>query len=126
MLLRSAFTLLSPGVDPSESQIKVTEQAEGYLARVTEGLRAEGGAVKTVVQYGFPAGEISDHLERGNSDLLALATHGRTGPACLVMGSVAEKVLRSTSVLVLLFRASGKVAGAGWQPTSTTYGKKGR
>jgi nucleotide-binding universal stress UspA family protein len=67
-----------------------------------------------------------DHLERGNFDLLAMATHGRTGPTCLVMGSVVEKVLRSTSVLVLLFRASGKVTGAGRQPISATYGKKGR
>jgi len=51
VLLRGAFALVSSGVDPSESQIKVTAQAEGYLAQVAEGLRAEGVAVKTVVQY---------------------------------------------------------------------------
>lgn len=120
VLLRVAFALVFPGVDPSESQIKVTEEAEGYLDRVAGELRAEGIEVKTVVRYGFPAEEIVDHLERGNFDLLAMATHGRTGPARLVMGSVAEKVLRSASVPVLLFRASGKVAGAGRQPISAT------
>ena len=118
VLLRVAFALVFPGVDPSESQIKVTEEAEGYLTQVAEALRAEGIEVKTAVRYGFPAEEIVGHLERGNFDLLAMATHGRTGPARLVMGSVAEKVLRSASVPVLLFRTCGKVAGGSRQPIS--------
>jgi nucleotide-binding universal stress UspA family protein len=118
VLLRVAFALVFPGVDPTEAQIKVTEEAEGYLARVAKEFRAEGVEVGTVVRYGFPAEEILDHLERGNFDLLAMATHGRTGPARLVMGSVAEKVLRSASVPVLLFRASGKVASVDRQPIS--------
>ena len=40
-------------------------------------------------------------------DLVAMTTHGRTGPARMVMGSVAEPMIRHSDVPVLLFRSSG-------------------
>lgn len=117
-LLRVVFALVFPGVDPTEAQIKVTEEAEGYLEKVRKDLKADGVKALTTVRYGFPAEEILGHLTRGDFDLLAMATHGRTGPARLMMGSVAEKVLRGAGVPVLLFRAAGKRAGEMKQPAS--------
>lgn len=115
-LLRVVFALVFPGADPTEAQIKVTEEAEGYLEKVRKELEAEGIEAAAAVRYGFPAEEILDHLARGDFDLLAMTTHGRTGPARLMMGSVAEKVLRSADVPVLLFRASEKKARKEAQP----------
>lgn len=110
VLLRVAFALVFPGADPTKSQIQVTEEAEGYLEKVKKGLESEGIRAETVVRYGFPAEEILAHINRGAVDLLAMTTHGRTGPARMVMGSVAEQVMRHSDVPVLLFRASGEKA----------------
>ena len=107
VLLRVAFALVFPGADPTKSQIQVTEEAEGYLETVKKGLESGGIRAETVVRYGFPAEEILAHINRGGVDLLAMTTHGRTGPARMVMGSVAEQVMRHSDVPVLLFRASG-------------------
>ena len=96
-----------PGSDPTEAQIHVTEEAEGYLEKIREKLEAEGIRTETTVRYGFPAEEILAHINRGGVDLLAMTTHGRTGPARMVMGSVAEQVVRHSDIPVLLFRVAG-------------------
>jgi nucleotide-binding universal stress UspA family protein len=46
---------------------------------------------------------IADYAARNGCDLIALSSHGRTGFRRLVMGSVAEAVLRSARVPVLVF-----------------------
>ncbi len=110
ILLRVAFALVFPGADPTKAQIQVTEEAEGYLEKIQKKLKAEGIRVETVVRYGFPAEEILAHINRGGVDLLAMTTHGRTGPVRMVMGSVAEQVVRHSAIPVLLVRAAGSRA----------------
>ena len=46
-------------------------------------------------------------IERFNIDLIIIGTHGRSGVTRWVMGSVADKLLRSASVPVLMVRAPG-------------------
>jgi nucleotide-binding universal stress UspA family protein len=48
----------------------------------------------------------------GGADLVAMATHGRTGVARLLVGSVAEQVLRTADVPVLLWKAAVPRAAA--------------
>ncbi len=110
ILLRVAFALVFPGADATNAQIRVTEEAKGYLGKIQKRLEAEGIKAETAVRYGFPAEEILAHVNRGGIDLVAMSTHGRTGPARMVMGSVAEQVLRHSDVPVLLFRATGSRA----------------
>lgn len=62
-------------------------------------------SVETVVRVGDPAQEILDYAEAGEIDVIALATHGRSGLARWLLGSVAEKVLRASALPVLLYRA---------------------
>ncbi len=107
ILLRVAFALVFPGADPTEAQIHVTEEAEGYLEQIRKKLEAEGIRTETAVRYGFPAEEILAHINRGGVELLAMTTHGRTGPARMVMGSVAEQVVRHSDIPVHLFRVVG-------------------
>lgn len=110
VLLRVVFALVFPGADPTEPQVQVTENAEGYLEKIRKKLEAEGIRAETAVRYGFPTEEILAHIKRGGVDLLAMTTHGRTGPVRMVMGSVAEQVVRHSGIPVLLFRASGSKA----------------
>lgn len=54
-----------------------------------------------IVRAGHPAAEIRKFSQEENVDLIVMATHGRTGVRHVVMGSVAEKVVRLSAVPVL-------------------------
>ncbi len=110
ILLRVALAHAFPGVDPihlADEEVRVVEEAEAYLATMAERLAREAVSVKTAVRYGQPAAEIIDHVAFERADLVAMSTHGRSGLSRLVMGSVAEEVVRKAKVPVLLLRAQG-------------------
>ena len=109
-LLRVALAQTFPGIDPihlADEEVRVLQEAEAYLAAVAERFAQESVNVKTVVRYGLPAEEIVDHVAFVGADLVAMSTHGRSGLSRLVMGSVAEEVVRKAKVPVLLLRAQG-------------------
>ncbi|MGH7409082.1 MAG: universal stress protein [Candidatus Methylomirabilales bacterium] len=82
------------------------EDAEGYLAKVAEPLMGKGLRVECAVRYGRAAETIAAFAGRERADLIAMATHGRSGLSRLLLGSVAAGVLRSASVPLLLFKAA--------------------
>jgi universal stress protein A len=53
---------------------------------------------------GFPAAVIRDIADKENADLIAVGTHGRTGLQRLLLGSVAEELMRTAKVPVLTAR----------------------
>jgi nucleotide-binding universal stress UspA family protein len=63
--------------------------------------------VLPVIRRGIPYQEITQFAKTANADLIVIATHGRTGVAHAVMGSVAEKVIRHSSVPVLTVKPAG-------------------
>ncbi len=62
---------------------------------------APGVAIDAAAQQGFPATEIVEYARAMNADLLVLGTHGRSGVERLLLGSVAERVLRRAGCPVL-------------------------
>jgi len=62
---------------------------------------ASGVAIEAVVREGTTAGEILDQATSMKADLLVIGTHGRSGFERLLLGSVAEKVLRRASCPVM-------------------------
>jgi nucleotide-binding universal stress UspA family protein len=70
------------------------------LAGVAEG-EAGGVPFTATVAVGRPAPEIVSYAAREQMDLIVVGTHGRTGLAHIVMGSVAEAVVRTASCQVL-------------------------
>ena len=75
-----------------------SRRSERTAARLGElGLR-----VQTEVCEGHVAEAILDYADSKHADLIAMSTHGRSGLGRLLMGSVAEKVMHSTKVPVLL------------------------
>jgi nucleotide-binding universal stress UspA family protein len=60
--------------------------------------------VRHVLLEGDPAGEIVRYARDAGIDLIVMGTHGRTGLDRLLMGSVAEKVLRDASCSVLVVK----------------------
>lgn len=88
-----------------EAQVRVVQAAETYLAGVARRLAAEGIDASPVVRYGETPEEILDDIRSRHPDLVAMGTHGRTGLTHLLLGSVAERILRASPVPVLLFPA---------------------
>jgi len=104
-LLRVAEAWTFPGVDPTEAQVVVVDQAKKYLAGVVERLEAEGFRVSCHVRYGHPAGEIVDHAAEEGIDLVAMTTHGLTGLGRWAIGGVARRVVQHCPKPVLIIRA---------------------
>jgi nucleotide-binding universal stress UspA family protein len=63
------------------------------------------GTWDVAVESGNPADEIVRVAQERNVDLVVMGTHGRTGLAHVLLGSVAEKVVRSASCSVLVVRS---------------------
>ena len=88
------------------SQIAERAEAEAqrYLGTVAEGLSKQGVTVKEEVIMGRPAEAIATYAEKSGVDLIAISTHGRSGPARWLFGSVTDRVLHLTSVPMLIIR----------------------
>lgn len=106
ILVRSVHVRTLPGRDPSDAQVKAIDDAERYLASIASRLGDAGVAVESAVPYGPPAAEILDETRIRQADLVLMATHGRSGVGRWVYGSVANQVMRSTQVPMLLIPAS--------------------
>lgn len=68
----------------------------------------EGTTDQHVVEYGFPAKAIVSYASRDDIDLIVLGTHGRTGLTRLLMGSVAEHVVRNSICTVMAIKPATK------------------
>ena len=80
------------------------EDAEEAVAAVRDAGDARGVPVTTAVLEGSPSREIVEYAERSGCDLVVMGTHGRGGIDRLLLGSVAEKVVRASNVPVLTVR----------------------
>jgi nucleotide-binding universal stress UspA family protein len=105
-LLRVTSAHTFPGVDATESQVKVVREAEQYLQGWEGRLKAKGFDVNTHVRYGDDVEEILDHAAQKEIDLVAMSTHGHRGVKRILFGSVAEKVLRKTPKPVFVARCN--------------------
>ena len=89
----------------AERRAALTSEAVIYLQKVQQDLADHGVVSKSVLLEGDVASEIINYAEENGFGLIAMATHGRSGIKRFVMGSVAEKVMRSAVKPVLLIRA---------------------
>jgi nucleotide-binding universal stress UspA family protein len=67
-----------------------------------------GLSVVTEIVEGSPFEEILDYVTEYSIDMVIMGTHGRTGLDRIVMGSVAERVVRRSPVPVLTIRGEGQ------------------
>jgi nucleotide-binding universal stress UspA family protein len=79
-------------------------QASRELAQWLPDTQAAGVAVTRYVVIGSPYRKILETAEAEEVDLIVMATAGRTGFSRLVMGSVAERVVRTSPCPVLTIR----------------------
>jgi nucleotide-binding universal stress UspA family protein len=81
------------------------EEAKTYLASVQGEFREKGIEAKTIVEQGPVVRTILDVAEREQAEVVAMASHGRTGLGRVFYGSVAAGVLHAADRPLLLVRA---------------------
>lgn len=81
------------------------DAGENYLKSITARLKGNGVKSTYEVVTGDPADKIVEYSEDRGISLIAMSTHGRTGLARWVLGSVADKVLHSARIPVFLVRS---------------------
>lgn len=84
--------------------------AEGQLATLKESAAPLGLTADATVITGRPAHAIVEHAKEGGFDLIVMGTHGRTGLSHVVMGSVAERIVRRAPCPVLTMHAGETAA----------------
>lgn len=94
------------GVVDEKELLRREQEADRYLQEIAERLAAKGVKARHVVHVGPAAQTIVKTAAEVGADLIAMTTHGRTGFGRLLFGSVAEAVLRSSEVPVLLMRTT--------------------
>jgi universal stress protein A len=98
-----------PGHDTQSLADVAKGSAEQEMRRFVKDLEDDGVHVeRTLLDSGDPGRTIVDVAEKEGYDIIVLGTHGRTGLSHLLMGSVAERVVRHSSCPVLTVRSPGK------------------
>ncbi len=78
--------------------------AQRELDKIVGRLRDGGLKVRSLLRVGSPFLEILHTAQGEGADLIVLGTHGRTGLAHVLMGSVAERVVQKAPCPVLTIR----------------------
>jgi universal stress protein A len=78
--------------------------AKGHMACLATRLERKGQRLQTLTKRGSPAQVIAETVRRGAADLIVMGTHGRTGLTHVLLGSIAEKVVRTAACPVLTVR----------------------
>jgi nucleotide-binding universal stress UspA family protein len=81
------------------------KETETYLSSLQEEFSEKGIKVQTLIGHGLVVKAIIDAAERENADLVAMASHGRTGLSRTFYGSVAAGVLQRIDRPLLLIRS---------------------
>ena len=80
---------------------KLSADAQDTVDKIAAELRAQGVDVETRITEGAPHEEITRRAFDGGFDLIVMGTHGRTGLRHFLIGSTAEKTVRTSKVPVL-------------------------
>lgn len=96
-------SLASTAVDSAVSE------ARHYLAHVRTAFHEPGVTIETIMQIGPAASTILQVASHEQVDLIVLCSHGYTGLARQIMGSVAERVVRYAPIPVFVLREGGPI-----------------
>lgn len=100
-----------PNVASTDLTTLLDEQqrtAAEQLERIRVSVERHGQRGRTLVECGVPARVIVEVARRTAADLIVIATHGRTGLSHMLIGSVAERVVRLAGCPVLTVPPSAR------------------
>jgi nucleotide-binding universal stress UspA family protein len=99
-----SYTSLEAGSDIVLEALK--DEGKTAVGHVVDAAERAGVDVTSGVQTGTAHRTILDYAEEEDCDLIVMGTHGRTGLNRYLLGSVTERIVRSSDVPVLTVRAA--------------------
>lgn len=96
------------GISPEERrriEAESMQVAGNYLRQIAEQLEGKGIKVRTEVLMGKATDQLDNYANSNEVDLVIIASHGRSGISRWVWGSVADRMLRSLCMPVMMIRA---------------------
>jgi universal stress protein A len=105
----SANSVIMPDATGAPINVKdyAVQQAQAHLADLAARLAKDGTPITTFIRVGRPTEEITQFVTENAVDLIIMGTHGRTGLAHMLLGSVTERVVRTSTAPVLTIRHPG-------------------
>ena len=103
----SVIDTIAMGVDARSGAIfdALEESAQTAIETIEEqATQASVSAVETAIEHGSPHRRIRSYVEEHDIDLVVMGTHGRSGLKRYLLGSVAEKTVRTSPVHVMTVR----------------------
>ena len=91
-------------VTAPELAARLSEAAQAHLDAAVDAQKRHGVKLTSVLVTGNPWEEIVEVARARKADLIVMGTHGRHGLPRAIMGSVAERVLRTSEIPVLTVR----------------------
>lgn len=101
--------LLMPVMPPQFYQ-ENEDRAKETLRSLVQPSWGKPTKIVTSVHWGSPVEAIVDYAREHQVDMIVIATHGRTGLSHVLLGSVAERIVREADCPVLTLRDSHRVA----------------
>lgn len=108
------YSVSNSPIDPHLASARESErkkEAEDYLQSIADRLDEPGLTCEVRSIVGRVAESLIDYCAKNEVDLIIIATHGHSGVTRWVRGSVADKILRSSTIPVLMIRAPGTEQG---------------
>ncbi len=96
------------GLDYSAQYMEMEASAKRLLNEIVASIKKDNLDVEGTVLSGEPFVEIIKYARQAHVDLIVMATHGRTGIEHMLLGSVAEKVVRKSPYPVLTVKKTGQ------------------
>lgn len=81
---------------------KIQSESDQLMAACRKRVEDAGVAVDSLVVRGVPSHRITETAQEQQADLIVMGTHGRTGLRHMLIGSVAERVVRHASCPVMV------------------------
>jgi nucleotide-binding universal stress UspA family protein len=122
VLMRAALAPPPSSLDGSNWEVQQTDaigEAMQYLSEMVDSVSGQVQAVDIAVPYGRAVDKILEVIEVYDADAVVMATHGRSGLAHLLYGSVTEGLLSRSSVPVLaVYARPGEAPTASFSPAN--------
>ncbi len=86
----------------------LVEEEKPVLSKLKDEAEKKGVTVNTVLTRGEPVNIVLNKIKEGGFDLIIMGTHGKKGLTRLVLGSMAESIVRQSKIPVLLYHCTDK------------------
>ena len=86
----------------TQMEAQAKQEAEDYLKLIINTIKFDRATMDTKILYGRAADSLVDYAHNNKVDLIIIATHGRSGLSRWIRGSVANRVLQSAKIPILI------------------------